>query len=111
MLIEVAATQKHKVSPADLREIHDREFPGSPDTWLEHSISEMEKREWAKDGRKVGRSDLFVTGTGLAQAELLRNKYRERNLIERISGLNWTMLGVVVAAIAVVAYLIVELGK
>ena len=102
MLIEIAATQKHKVMPVELHEIHREKFAGSPETWLELAIHEMELRGWGKDGRKVGRSDFFIEGAGLAEAEAFREKYRPKTLLERVLSMprsDWIAIGAFIVSI------------
>ena len=102
MLIEIAATQKHKIMPAELREIHHEKFAGSPESWLELAIHEMELRGWGKDGRKVGRSDFFIEGAGLAEVEGFREKYRPKTLFEGLLSMprsDWIAIGAFVVSV------------
>ena len=81
------------------------------DTWVHLVGKDLERLGYGSDRSTMKNRRFLINGAGLEAATLLRRSKHPRPWGERVRALNWSMWGVVVAALALLAYLLVEVGK
>ena len=84
------------------RKIHHME------TWVHLVGKDLERLGYGSDRSTMKNRRFLINGAGLEAATLLRRSKRPQSLGARAADLNWSMWSVVVAALALLAYIAVE---
>ena len=112
LLVAVADEQE----PPGLVEVDLFEIARAKGIRFQESWIHVVGKDWEKLGLGQDRSTLknrrfLMNGPGLARASEIRRERRPKTIGQRIHGANWTMWGVIVAALALVAYILLEWFK
>jgi hypothetical protein len=95
----------------DLFEVCQRRNIRFIESWVHLVGKDLEELGFGKDKSTLKNRRFLLNGAGLAKATEIRRARKPKPVLKRVNEANWTMWGVVVAALALIAYVVFELRK